>query len=260
MRVLVTNDDGIRAPGLAELASAADGEGHDVVVVAPLEDRSGWSAALGSLRPDTEIGYEAVPLPGLEEVAGFGLDGTPALAVLLSQLGAFGEPPGLVLSGINPGNNTGRAILHSGTVGAALTAATFGVSAVAVSIGAGESFHWATARHLAVLATRWIVRAPSGTVLNLNVPNLALADVVGVRPARLAPFGTIRTAVSGSGSGKLQVEMRASGADPADDTDTALVASGAATVTAIAGVRAVGEMDVAEWLERGLRPPAVPTH
>ena len=75
-----------------------------------------------------------VELPGLAGVPAYALDGAPGLCVLAARLGGFGDPPDVVMSGINPGCNTGRAVLHSGTVGAALTAANFGVRGLAVSI------------------------------------------------------------------------------------------------------------------------------
>jgi broad specificity polyphosphatase/5'/3'-nucleotidase SurE len=86
MRVLCTNDDGIRSPGLHALAHHLRLAGHDVLVAAPAEDLSGASAAIGRLHVD--------------------------------HLGAFGEPPDVVVSGINSGLNTGHSVLHSGTVGA----------------------------------------------------------------------------------------------------------------------------------------------
>lgn len=239
------------SPGLAALAASVQEAGHETFVVAPLMDRSGSGAALGPFHRHQEVRYEEVRLAGFGGSA-HGLDGTPALAVMLACLGGFGEPPELVVSGINPGANTGRAILHSGTVGAALTAANLGVSGLAVSIRAGEPFHWATACDLATMTLPWLRRAPRGTVLNLNVPNLPRQELGGVRPARLAPFGTVRAALGGDGGGRLQVEMRATDAELGPDTDTALVAAGVVAVTAVTGIRAVGEVDVADWIGRAL--------
>src|SRR4051812_44349093 len=114
--------------GLAVLAAALAEVGHDVVVAAPLDDRSGSGASIGPVHMGEGIAMESVTLEQVTSVPCFGIDGPPALAVMASQLGAFGEPPKLVVSGINPGCNTGRSTLHSGTVGAALTAANFGIS------------------------------------------------------------------------------------------------------------------------------------
>lgn len=245
MRVLVTNDDGVAAPGIHHLARAVAAAGHDVVVAAPLDDRSGSGAALGRLHVDEHIDVETYEVPGLDAPA-YGVAGPPALAVLTARLGGFGTPCDLVVSGVNPGANTGRATLHSGTVGAALTAANFGVSALAVSLEPGSPMHWDTATSFAVRALAWLADAPERTVLNLNLPDLPLGEVRGVRRAELAPFGTVRAAIAEadlpSGApgtpGRLQMELRASGEELPPDSDTALVLAGYAAVTELVGVRA----------------------
>ena len=138
MRILVTNDDGIESPGLHALALALHEREHEVLVVAPSQDMSGVGAAIGRIRGDQRI--EAVPasIPGAPDVTAFSLDGPPGLAVMAGCLGAFGEPPDLVVTGVNAGPNLGHACLHSGTVGAALTAATFGISALATSVDVSD--------------------------------------------------------------------------------------------------------------------------
>ena len=245
MRVLVTNDDGVRAPGLLPLAQAVVAAGHDVVVAAPQEDMSGSSAAIGRMHADESIDVEPVELEGLEGVPAYGVDGPPALAVLAARLGGFGEPPGVVVSGINPGPNTGRAVLHSGTVGAALTGANFGVSGLAVSMGVGDVYRWETAAALAVPALDWLLQQPPKTVLNLNVPNLPLSEVRGVRPATLAPFGTVRAALVESQGGGLQMELAEHGLELPADSDTALVRDGYAAATVLLGITAAAGGDSA---------------
>ncbi len=129
MRILVTNDDGIDAVGLHVLARRLVPLG-DVVVAAPDREYSGASAALGTLhliRPEVR----RVELDGVPEA--WSVTGPPALCVMFARLGVFGGPFDLVVSGINPGANVGRAVYHSGTVGAALTARNGGVSGLAVS-------------------------------------------------------------------------------------------------------------------------------
>jgi 5'-nucleotidase len=250
MRILVTNDDGVWAPGIEVLAAALVGAGHDVVVAAPLEDMSGSGAAIGRLHIDDSIDVQPVELPQLPGVPCFGVDGPPALAVMAARLGGFGRAPDLIVSGINPGPNTGRSTLHSGTVGAALTGANFGVSGLAVSMAVGEPMIWDTAADLAVIALDWLLEAPTKTVLNLNVPNLPLGELRGVRWARLAPFGTVRAAIVESDDGKLQMELAEHGEPLPPDTDTALVNGGYAAVTSIVGIRAAEEVDVAAFIER----------
>jgi 5'-nucleotidase len=251
MRVLVTNDDGVSSFGLAVLAAALSAADFDVVVAAPLDDRSGSGAGIGPVHMGEGIAMEAVTLEQATGVPCYGIDGPPALAVMASQLGAFGEPPKLVVSGINPGCNTGRSTLHSGTVGAALTAANFGISGLAVSIDVPkggwsdwDELHLETAATLAVRAAGRLADAPPKTVLNLNVPNLPIDQLAGIRQARLAPFGTVRTAIAGQSEGRLQLELQATGVELKPDTDTALVGHGYVAVTALIGIRADPELVV----------------
>src|SRR5205823_5847283 len=129
VRILVTNDDGVDGVGLHVLARRLVGLG-EVVVAAPDREYSGASAALGTLHlihPEVR----RVEIEGVPEA--WSVTGPPALCVMFSRLGVFGGKFDLVVSGINPGANAGRAIYHSGTVGAALTARNGGVSALAVS-------------------------------------------------------------------------------------------------------------------------------
>ncbi|GIU86982.1 MAG: 5'/3'-nucleotidase SurE [Acidimicrobiia bacterium] len=236
MRVLVTNDDGVGSEGLHVLAACLRDAGYDVFVVAPTTDRSGTGAAIGLVHADQRLDVERVELPGCDGVEAWALDGPPAMCVVAARLGAFGEPPSLVVSGINPGLNTGRAILHSGTVGAALTAQNFGGSGLAVSLDAKEPWHWHTAARYAVEVLPRLLEAPARTVLNLNVPSLPYEEVGGVRWARLAPFGAVRAAVAESTDGRLQFELRATGVTPPPDSDTGTVEQGYAALTTIVGI------------------------
>jgi 5'-nucleotidase len=211
VRILVTNDDGVTAPGLAALTRAlvawaesagTDGPGtpHEVIVVAPSSNYSGAGAAVGSVTDRTTITYHRASVEGAEWVEAYGLDASPALSVIAGALGAVGPKPDLVLSGINHGVNVGRSVLHSGTVGAALTASQLGISALAVSLRAGNDPHpWESAADLAVALLPMLVGAPARTVLNLNVPHLPLADIRGVRWARVSGAGLIKSA-RGTGS------------------------------------------------------------
>ena len=258
MQILVTNDDGIDAPGIGPLARAVVAAGHDVVVAAPLDDRSGSSAALGRLHVDDTIVLEDRRLEGLDGIPCFGVEGPPALCVMAARLGGLGPVPDLVVSGINPGPNTGRAVLHSGTVGAALTGANFGISGLAVSMGVGDVYLWETAAELATGALDWLLGQPAKTVVNLNVPNRPLSEVRGVRWATLAPFGTVRAAlVEAQGGSGLQMELREHGEQLPADSDTALVNAGFAAVTVLQGITAAPASDVADVVElRSLAPAA----
>ncbi len=257
MRILVTNDDGVRAPGIAALARAALATRHDVVVVAPMVDYSGAGAAVGPVHSRDGIDYEFFEIDGLDGVPTFGIDGPPALAVILAAVGGFGDRPDLVLSGINHGANVGRSALHSGTVGAALTGAHFGMRSLAVSIRWGEEpVPWETPVALARAMVPALAEAPAGTVLNLNVPDLALSGLRGLRRGRLGRAGTIRSAVHDAPggthdpghphvsvppfqSGTLRLDLTPPGEDRAldIDTDAGLVANGFASLTPLVGVR-----------------------
>lgn len=245
----MTNDDGVEAPGIHVLAGALADAGHEVLVAAPVTDMSGCGAAIGHMHVDQHIDVRPASIPGHPGVRAFGVEGPPARAVMAARLGGFGEPPELVVSGINPGPNTGRATLHSGTVGAALTAANFGVSALAVSIDVGTVIQWRTAAAMAVAGVDWLAGAPPKTVINLNVPNLSLDAVRGVRWASLAPFGTVRAAVVESGEGRLQMELRANEDELPPDSDTALIGAGYAAVTVVVGIRAAEPVPIAEAIE-----------
>jgi 5'/3'-nucleotidase len=285
VRILVTNDDGIGAPGIAALAHSAHDSGHDVVVVAPLVDYSGAGAAVGPVHSRDGIDYESRPIDGLEHVPAFGIDGPPALAVILAAVGGFGARPDLVLSGINHGANVGRSALHSGTVGAALTAAHFGMRALAVSIRWGEDpVPWETPARLAGALVPLLGEADDGSVLNLNVPDLAPDLLRGVRHGRLGRSGAIRSAVHEavlldtgpagtagnpdhhhlsvppfpSGTLRLDLTPPGSDADPGLDTDAGLLANGYACLTPLVGVREALDSDSVATLNLALDLLAVP--
>ena len=190
MRILVTNDDGIHAPGLLHLAQAMTEHG-DVVVVAPDAEFSGAGAAIGAI-------WELTPhvtrhqLDGIPEA--WAVNGPPALAVMYARLGAFGEPFDLVVSGINPGANVGRSVYHSGTVGACLSGRNGGWSGVAVSQASsgwgveGQAWEeslrlqkWHTAAAVASAFVGGLVTDPPEDVViaNINVPNLELDELAG---------------------------------------------------------------------------------
>lgn len=299
MRVLVTNDDGVGAPGLEALTRAlvawagAAGRsgraGHQIVVVAPSSNFSGAGAAVGSVTDRMSIPYRREVIAGAERAEVYGLDASPALSVIAGALGAVGPKPDLVLSGINHGVNVGRSILHSGTVGAALTASQLGISALAVSQRAGEEPDpWESAADLAVALIPLLTAAPTRTVLNLNVPHLRAADIRGVRWARVSGAGLIKSARDSSGweapnpeemegpaaaeaarsfiegereeKGEIVLDVGSpfphSGEPGAEggDEDAALVAQGYAALTALRGPRAEDDAELLSQLDEGLGP------
>jgi 5'-nucleotidase len=259
VRLLVTNDDGVDSIGIQRLARALARTEHEVVVVAPATDRSGTAASLGGWDPQAKLETSPVELPEAPGVEAWAIDAPPAMCVLAARLGGFGEPPELVVSGINAGLNTGRAILHSGTVGAVLTGQNFGVSGLAVSVQSPEGddpWMWDTAADMAVELVPLVLSAPERSGLNLNVPALAREEVRGVRWARLAPFGEVRATMvadpeqSDDGARRIAMEMKLTDLDFDPDTDSGLVQAGYAAVTALVGI-------VEAWPgEEGLEPGA----
>lgn len=191
MRILVTNDDGIDSVGLHVLAREMTKHG-DVVLVAPDEEYSGASSSIGALNVIHPT-VSRTTVDGIDEA--WAVSGPPALIVLLSRLGAFGEGFDLVVSGINPGCNVGRAVYHSGTIGATLTGRNGGISGVAVSQSAdfsvqGQGYvanldgqHWQTAATVASVVVQGLIDdLPSEpAVVNVNVPNVPIADLSGWR-------------------------------------------------------------------------------
>ena len=194
-RLLVTNDDGIDSVGLHVLARAMRDHG-DVVVVAPATEHSGAGAALGALhviRPEVR----RAAIAGITEA--WSVTGPPGLCAMLARLGVFGRID-LIVAGINPGANVGRAVYHSGTVGAAITARNGGMSGVAVSQAVagfgveGQGWddmiadqQWDTAAHIGSSVARAVLAAAPAdpVVVNVNVPNLPLERIKGWRHTQI---------------------------------------------------------------------------
>ncbi len=177
MRILLSNDDGYRAPGLGCLAGALRDTG-EIHVVAPERDRSGASNSLTldyPLRPrQAENGFVFV-------------DGTPTDCVHLAVTGLLVDEPDIVISGINSGANLGDDVIYSGTVAAAMEGRFLGLPAIAVSLVIDQDEHYETA---AAVVKAMLKRMPSNplpadTILNINVPDLPLDKVSGVEVTRL---------------------------------------------------------------------------
>lgn len=240
MRVLLTNDDGIDATGIGRLAAAfAADPRFDPLVVAPAGDRSGTGTSLGAITP-SGLHAQRVELPDAPMIESWALDAPPAMCVMAARLGGFGPPPDMVVAGINAGLNTGRTVLHSGTVGAALAAQNLGLSALAVSLEPGDPWHWDSAATLAVDVTARLADGPARCALNLNIPNRP--DAIDVAWARLAPVGQVRMTLAphdpatDATSRRLSAELRVTDARFDADTDTGLVRAGYATLTTLVGI------------------------
>jgi 5'-nucleotidase len=224
------------APGIRTLAQLARQAGLEVVVAAPAWDASGSSASLSAVEDGGRFRVEERDWDGDGIGAVFAVEAAPAFIVRAALSGAFGPPPDVVVSGINRGFNTGHAVLHSGTVGAALTACNHGRRALAVSIGDGDPIHWETAGEIAGRALRWVLDAQVGAVLNVNVPNRAPGHLGGFQRARLAAVGAVQATVADRDQGYVKLTFQDSRPDLEPGTDTALLAEGVACFTPIRAV------------------------
>lgn len=177
MRILVSNDDGVTAPGIRALAKEL-AEVAEIEVVAPDRNRSGASNSLTLTRPvriyKTDNGYYSV-------------EGTPTDCVHISLTGFLESQMDMVVSGINDGANLGDDVLYSGTVAAAMEGRYLGLPAIAISMVGHNIQHYDTG---AVIARQLVTRLrkqslPSQTILNVNIPDLPLNEIKGFQVTRL---------------------------------------------------------------------------
>lgn len=193
MRILLSNDDGIHAPGMAVLERIAATLSDDVTVVAPLDEQSGTGRSLTLTRP--------VRLRRFGDKR-FAVTGTPTDAVMMALAEVMkGGPPDLVLSGVNRGGNLGEDVLYSGTVAAAMEGALAGIPSIALSQrygeeGPGGAVSFACAEAWGERVLRPLVNAPFAprTLVNINFPPLDPDAVKGVRVVAqgLRDYGRVR--------------------------------------------------------------------
>jgi len=172
-RILLTNDDGFYAPGLRAMRHALEaGDDWEVVVVAPDREQSGASHALTLHRP---VRLDEVD-PGVYKV-----DGTPTDCVLVAVRGGLAEPPDVVVSGINAGTNMGDDVTYSGTVAAAMEGTLLSLPSIAVSLDGKTHFDTAATVAASILRTVLDRGLPADTLLNVNVPDVPVSEIQGVR-------------------------------------------------------------------------------
>mgnify|MGYP005855358055 CR=1 FL=1 len=177
MRILLSNDDGYLAPGLAALARAVGSVAH-VDVVAPERDRSGASNSLTLDRPlRVKVGENGFRF----------VDGTPTDCVHLAITGLMDTQPNMVIAGINRGANLGDDVIYSGTVAAAMEGRFLGFPAIAVSLVGKASTHFETAAAVVVQLVKHLHAhsLPADTILNVNVPDVPVAQLTGIEVTRL---------------------------------------------------------------------------
>lgn len=178
MHILISNDDGIFAPGILALAKAAKAAGHRVTIFAPDSQRSAASHGLSITKP---VSCKAVEYD--DGIPAYAVSGTPADCVRLGLYLTREDPVDCVLSGVNNGANRGAAILYSGTVAAAMEASLCAVPGVAVSLCSYKNEGFDEAARLGVMTAEWAMEypLPRGEIYNLNVPKRE--TVLGIKPA-----------------------------------------------------------------------------
>ena len=176
MHILVTNDDGIFAPGIIALAEAL-AKIAKVTVIAPDHNRSGVSSGI-SLETPIRV-FERSP-------GWFQVNGTPADCIKLALSGFISEEPTMVVSGINAGANLGDDVIYSGTVAAAIEGRFLRFPSIALSCVGKKDMHYETAAQVAVNLVKRLQHHPlqSGVILNVNVPNVPPAELKGIQITR----------------------------------------------------------------------------
>lgn len=245
MRILISNDDGYFAPGLAALADAMRGLG-DITVVAPERNRSGASNSLTLDRPlhlkQAPNGYHYV-------------NGTPTDCVHLAVTGMLEHEPDMVLSGVNLGPNMGDDTVYSGTVAAAMEGYLLGVPSIAVSLASFEGRHFATAARVARELAERFSATPFGApvLLNVNVPDVPYDVLAGIKITRLGrrhKAEPVVKQVSPRGETVFWVGAAGAAADAGEGTDFHAVDQGWVSVTPLqVDLTQYGQQDaLREWL------------
>lgn len=232
MQILVTNDDGIHAPGfwalIAELQSIAR-----VVAIAPDREQSASGTAV-SLRKPLKIQRIS---PVVSGVVAYSVDGTPCDSVILGLGKLVKGNVHLLVSGINQGHNLGDDIFISGTVGAALQGYLHGLPTLAISVATTDTSGLENAARLAKLLARRIInkKLPPDSFLNINLPDLPLADIKGIKLVQPAHKTHINTVDEGhDGRRKYYWLVRQKQDNNADkNTDVQVLENGYIAITAL---------------------------
>ena len=226
MRILLSNDDGYFAPGLAALYEAL-GPLAQLTVVAPERDRSGASNSLTLDRPLS-----------IRQAANgfFHVNGTPTDCVHMAVTGMLDFVPDMIVSGINSGANMGDDTIYSGTVAAATEGFLLGIPAIAISMVGSTHKHFETAAWVAAQLVARYQKNPIKTpmLLNVNVPDVPFSQLKGVRTVRLGKrhqAEPVVKSVNDQGITEYRVGPVGKAADAGSDTDFGTIAEGYASVT-----------------------------
>ncbi len=227
MRIVLTNDDGIYAPGLAALYKRLKDLG-EVTVVAPLDS---WSGASHSITFAEPLACQKIDVGGL--FTGHSVQGSPADCVKLACMQLHDGPIDLVVAGINYGANVGINVYYSGTVAAAMEAAFLKIPSVALSVAAEDGTDFDKAADCGLAVLRQLMPLHSGDVMNVNIPLLSRGEPRGVRVVPQATSGFHEYYIPHLNGGNEVVYRLAGGEHRAEPTptDTTSLADGFITVT-----------------------------
>ena len=235
LRILVTNDDGIHAPGLFAVKEALEREGHFVEVCAPDRPRSASGHSITLHKP---LRMKHVALR--DGKMGWAASGTPADCATLGILEVMGGNVDLVVSGINHGPNLGWDVTYSGTVSAAMEAVITGVPAIACSVASyEENIHWAAAANFVAQTLAPMVALhglPPSTLLNVNAPSLPEGEIKGVRLAVQGDrqyVDRLDKRIDPTGRPYFWLGGKIHDAETAPDSDTRAIGEGYISVTPI---------------------------
>ena len=217
--ILITNDDGIHSPGLLAAAEAVHDLG-EILVVAPKHQQTGAGRSTFAFK-NVLVQEEYITVSG-QKVPAFSVEGTPAQAVLYALLEVVPRKPSLAISGINYGENMGTGITASGTVGAALEAAVFGVPSLAISLETAKKYHYNVSHDIDFTAAAFFTRIfaqrllsvklpPDVDVLKIDVPEDATEETPWqlTRVSRQRYFHPIKSGFpSSSGASTIDYETR----------------------------------------------------
>jgi 5'-nucleotidase len=247
MRILLSNDDGYLAPGLAALAAALQDLG-EVIVIAPERNRSGASNSLTLDRP----------LHLRRAANGFSyVNGTPTDCVHLAVTGVLEHQPDIVVSGINLGANMGDDTIYSGTVAAATEGYLLGLPSIAISLASFSGRHFETAAGIARENVERFVRSPfrEPVLLNINVPDVPADLLRGTKITRLGRRHKAEPAVKSvtpRNETVYWVGAAGAAADAGEGTDFHAVENGWVSVTPLQiDLTHTGQMaTLADWIQR----------
>ena len=245
MRILISNDDGYKADGIIQLAKSLS-EIAEVIVVAPIENKSAASSSL-------TIGKSLKPIKIEKNI--YAIDATPSDCVHLALCGFIKESIDIVVTGINFGANLGDDVIYSGTVAGAIEGRFLGLPSIAMSLASWECKHFKTAGNIAKLLVAQIVKAPlaNNTILNVNVPDIPMTKINGIKSTRLGNRHKSEPSIQDSKDPSLYwIGENGKEADNGEGTDFHAVSNNFVSVTPLQiDLTKYPEIkQVSDWLEK----------